>query len=154
METELEELREHFIEELQGIIVEHIQKENIGPDDPEQSVILDIAARKFPSISGNLMKKLEASQDIKLRLDKKFLKENQYGLNEVFVNDEIRLNNLDFREYMEVTRRVLLGRSMNADKHTESGCCHPGWRISGIPMWELQRVSRPDFVKNNCNQCG
>ena len=32
------------------------------------------------------------------------------------MNDEIRLNNLDFREYMEVTRRVILGRSVNADK--------------------------------------
>ena len=62
------------------------------------------------------MKELETSQHIELRFDENFLKENHYGLNEVFVNDEIRLNNLDFREYMEVTRRVILGRSVNADK--------------------------------------
>lgn len=116
METELAALRECFIEELQRIVAEHIRKENIGPEDPEQPVILDIAARKFPSISGKLMKELETSQHIELRFDENFLKENHYGLNEVFVNDEIRLNNLDFREYMEVTRRVILGRSVNADK--------------------------------------
>ena len=116
METELAVLRECFIEELQRIVAEHIRKENIGPEDPEQPVILDIAARKFPSISGKLMKELETSQHIELRFDENFLKENHYGLNEVFVNDEIRLNNLDFREYMEVTRRVILGRSVNADK--------------------------------------
>lgn len=116
METELVALRECFIEELQRIVAEHIRKENIGPEDPEQPVILDIAARKFPSISGKLMKELETSQHIELRFDENFLKENHYGLNEVFVNDEIRLNNLDFREYMEVTRRVILGRSVNADK--------------------------------------
>lgn len=116
METELAALRECFIEELQRIIAEHIRKENIGPEDPEQPIILDIAARKFPSISGKLMKELETSQHIELRFDENFLKENHYGLNEVFVNDEIRLNNLDFREYMEVTRRVILGRSVNADK--------------------------------------
>lgn len=62
------------------------------------------------------MKELETSQHIELRFAENFLKENHYGLNEVFVNDEIRLNNLDFREYMEVTRRVILGRSVNADK--------------------------------------
>ena len=116
METELGALRECFIEDLQRIVAEHIRKENIGPEDPEQPVILDIAARKFPSISGKLMKELETSQHIELRFDENFLKENHYGLNEVFVNDEIRLNNLDFREYMEVTRRVILGRSVNADK--------------------------------------
>ena len=116
METELAALRDCFIEELQRIVAEHIRKENIGPEDPEQPVILDIAARKFPSISGKLMKELETSQHIELRFDENFLKENHYGLNEVFVNDEIRLNNLDFREYMEVTRRVILGRSVNADK--------------------------------------
>lgn len=116
METELAALRECFIEELQRIVAEHIRKENIGPEDPEQPVILDIAARKFPSISGKLMKELETSQHIELRFDENFLKENHYGLNEVFLNDEIRLNNLDFREYMEVTRRVILGRSVNADK--------------------------------------
>ena len=116
METELAALRECFIEELRRIVAEHIRKENIGPEDPEQPVILDIAARKFPSISGKLMKELETSQHIELRFDENFLKENHYGLNEVFVNDEIRLNNLDFREYMEVTRRVILGRSVNADK--------------------------------------
>lgn len=116
METELAALRECFIEELQRIVAEHIRKENIGPEDPEQPVILDIAARKFPSISGKLMKELETLQHIELRFDENFLKENHYGLNEVFVNDEIRLNNLDFREYMEVTRRVILGRSVNADK--------------------------------------
>lgn len=116
METELAALRECFIEELQRIVAEHIRKENIGPEDPEQPIILDIAARKFPSISGKLMKELETSQHIELRFDENFLKENHYGLNEVFVNDEIRLNNLDFREYMEVTRRVILGRSVNADK--------------------------------------
>lgn len=116
METELAALRECFIEELQRIVAEHIRKENIGPEDPEQPVILDIAARKFPSISGKLMKELETLQHIELRFDENFLKENHYGLNEVFLNDEIRLNNLDFREYMEVTRRVILGRSVNADK--------------------------------------
>lgn len=116
METELAALRECFIEELQRIVAEHIRKENIGPEDPEQPVILDIATRKFPSISGKLMKELETSQHMELRFDENFLKENHYGLNEVFVNDEIRLNNLDFREYMEVTRRVILGRSVNADK--------------------------------------
>ena len=116
METELAALRECFIEELQRIVAEHIRKENIGPEDPEQPVILDIAARKFPSISGKLMKELETSQHIELRFDENFLKENHYGMNEVFVNDEIRLNNLDFREYMEVTRRIILGRSVNADK--------------------------------------
>lgn len=116
METELAALRECFIEELQRIVAEHIRKENIGLEDLEQPVILDIAARKFPSISGKLMKELETSQHIELRFDENFLKENHYGLNEVFVNDEIRLNNLDFREYMEVTRRVILGRSVNADK--------------------------------------
>ena len=116
METELGALRECFIEDLQRIVAEHIRKENIGPEDPEQPVILDIAARKFPSISGKLMKELETSQHIELRFYENFLKENHYGLNEVFVNDEIRLNNLDFREYMEVTRRVILGRSVNADK--------------------------------------
>ena len=116
METELAALRECFIEELQRIVAEHIRKENIGSEDPEQPVILDIATRKFPSISGKLMKELEMLQHIELRFDENFLKENHYGLNEVFVNDEIRLNNLDFREYMEVTRRVILGRSVNADK--------------------------------------
>ena len=121
METELKELREQFIEELQKIIVEHIRKENIGPGEPEESIILDIIAGKFPYIAEKLMRKLEIVQHIELRFDEKFLQKNHYGLNGVFRNEEVRLNHLDFREYMEVTRRVILGRSMDADKISVNG---------------------------------
>lgn len=116
VEAELEEIRDKFIEELHRIVIIHILKEHISSKDPELLMMLDIIARKFPSISDEVMEKIEASQNIELTLDKKFLEKNKYSLNDLLFKEQICLNNVDFRNYMEITRRAILGRCIAADE--------------------------------------
>lgn len=115
MEEELISLRELFIDELKNIIIQHINKEKIETADDEMSMILDIAVRTFPSLSGILLKRLRSSDIKELKFDDHFIKDNDYTLADVFSKDEIELKNVDFIQYQEVTRQVLLGRIMNAD---------------------------------------
>ncbi|MBQ8327580.1 MAG: hypothetical protein IJX86_10940 [Lachnospiraceae bacterium] len=115
MEEELNTIRELFINELKNIIMQHIAKEKIAIYDAELTMIMDIAVRTFPSLSGILLKVLGSSEIKELKFDDIFIKENEYSLKEIFSKDAIELKNVDFTQYQEVTRQVLLGRIMNAD---------------------------------------
>ena len=115
MEEELNAIRELFIDELKNIIMQHIAKEKIVTLDDELSMIWDIVVRTFPSLSGMFLKELSSSDISGLKFDEIFMKENKYTLKEFFSKDEIELKNVDFTQYREVTRQVLLGRIMNAD---------------------------------------
>lgn len=115
MEKELTALRELFINELKNIIIQHIEKEKITTLDTEITMVFDIAVRRFPSLSGMLLKVLSSSNILELKFDDIFMKKNEYTLKEIFSKDEIEFNDVDFTQYKEVTRQVLLGRIMNAD---------------------------------------
>lgn len=116
MELELEIIKDGFVEELCRIITKHILKEHMSTDDPEQLMILDIIARKFPSILEKLLRKLKISQNMKITLDKNFVEKNKYILDDIFSKEQLWLNDVDFRSYMEITRQTILGRSITADE--------------------------------------
>ena len=88
----------------------------MSTDDPEQLMILDIIARKFPSILEKLLSKLKISQNMKITLDKNFVEKNKYILDDIFSKEQLWLNDVDFRSYMEITRQTILGRSITADE--------------------------------------
>ncbi len=123
MEEELALIRHQFISELKNIIMQHITKEKIATLDDELSMILDIVVRTFPSLSGMLLKELGSSEIKELKFNDTFMKENNYTLKEFLGNDEIELKNVDFTQYQEVVRQVLLGRMMNADIIAVDGLC-------------------------------
>lgn len=116
IKEELKNLRDAFVGEILDTITGHVQKENITGDDPEGAVILNIVIREFPTLSGCLLKRLCASQNIKLTFDKKFLENHSYNMNDIFSKDTIVLSETNFMEYQEITRQVILGRSMYAEK--------------------------------------
>lgn len=116
MKEELEKLRNEFADELQRIIVEHILKENITLKDPEQLMVLDVIVRKFPSISSNLLKRLNILQDVDLAYDKKFTEKNKYQLRDILSKRQLQLNEVDFGGYMEIIRCAILGRCVGADE--------------------------------------
>ena len=89
----------------------------MSTDDPEQLMILDIIARKFPSILEKLLRKLKISQNMKITLDKNFVEKNKYILDDIFSKEQLWLNDVDFRSYMEITRQTILGRSITADEN-------------------------------------
>ena len=48
---------------------------------------------------------------MKITLDKNFVEKNKYILDDIFSKEQLWLNDVDFRSYMEITRQTILGRS-------------------------------------------
>ena len=53
---------------------------------------------------------------MKITLDKNFVEKNKYILDDIFSKEQLWLNDVDFRSYMEITRQTILGRSITADE--------------------------------------
>lgn len=56
-----------------------------------------------------LLSKLKISQNMKITLDKNFVEKNKYILDDIFSKEQLWLNDVDFRSYMEITRQTILG---------------------------------------------
>lgn len=116
MKEELQFLRDEFVKELKNIVIHHITEEGMEAGDPESSMVVDIAVRKFPSLSGKLLKLLVTPDFMDLQFDHVFMQKNQYSLSDVFKKDEMILHDVEFISYQEASRQVLLGRIMNAEQ--------------------------------------
>ena len=107
---ELEQLKTIFIEQLTNIIFDHVKNEEIDVNDNLFSTILNIAVTLFPSLADRILTQLcetslhNAPIPGYLNLDTK-------ATIKAFINSaECTLQNVDFRKYEEVYRRIILGK--------------------------------------------
>ncbi|MEG0685762.1 MAG: hypothetical protein RR425_00605, partial [Erysipelotrichales bacterium] len=115
IDEELKDLRKMFISELVEIIKSHAKNEKYDSSDSQISLILDIIIRKFPSISNMIIQNLQQN-DINIDLfNDEGLKKINFQFSDLFLKPNIYLNYADFRNYRELTRKIIIGRLLSAD---------------------------------------
>ena len=113
VKDELEQLETKFIEQLINIVCEHVKNEEIDVNDSLFSTILNIVVTSFPSLADIILFKLcetplrDAPIPGYLNLDTKAT------INGLISSANFTLKNVDFREYEEVYRRLLLGKLLD-----------------------------------------
>jgi len=116
IEDEVELLRKQFISKVIEIVNLHISRENYEMTDSQISLIFDILVRKFSSIANELMNNLAHSEiNIDLFVDDA-LKKSNVRCCDLFQNSNVRIDDADFRNYREITRQIIVGRLLGADK--------------------------------------
>lgn len=111
--SEIEEIKAKFIEQLASTICSHIEKEDIKITDKLFSTILNIAVKKFPTLADKLLVLLCETSLGNASVPVDFNVDTQITINELMKNAEFSLNNVDFRKYKEVYRRILIGKMID-----------------------------------------
>ena len=115
IEDELLSINQKFVEELIKIVCEHIKKEKIGVGDPELPLIFDIVVCKFPSLAEKFFKQLCDTELFNIPFPEKFNFDKELTINELIHNKKLLFSNINFKNYREVYRRILISKLINVD---------------------------------------
>lgn len=116
MNEELKNLREKFIVEVKRIVLEHLKIESINIDDEELSLVLDIIVRKFPCLANDIIYLIKDTEYAQVEVDELALGDNKILMQDLFNARNLSIENVNFLQYREVIRQILIGRMINADK--------------------------------------
>ncbi len=136
IDHEIEALKTKFIDRLTNIICNHIETEKIDINDNLFATVLNIVVTLFPSLTDRILTQLcntflsDAPLPSHLNLDTKptikaFIQSNNFALNDV-----------DFRKYEEVYRRILLGKfiDVNSIEVTDNNVVIQGANYQELPI--------------------
>lgn len=116
MEEELKKLQEQFVEELKHVVLEHFKTESIVPENAEVSLIFEILIQRFPSLSSDIIYLIKDTEYSKVKIDGLSLGDKKLSIQDLFNEKLLFLSNANFPQYQEVTRQILIGRMINANK--------------------------------------
>lgn len=114
IDDEIESIKTKFVEQLISIICFHIKKEEIEINSPLFSTILNIAIVKFPAYADKILYALCETTLGDALIPRRYDLETQLTIKELMTGSCLTLKNVDFREYEEVYRRLLLGKLIDA----------------------------------------
>lgn len=146
VDSEIEEIKAKFIEQLASTICSHIEKENIKTTDKLFSIILNIAVKDFPSFADKLLVLLCETSLGNAPVPESFNMDTQITICELIKSAEFSLSNIDFRKYKEVYRRILIGKLINVGSiHVnDSSMLVYDSQYSALPM-ERYRIYEEDY---------
>ena len=107
---EMEQLTDNFVQQLVDIVCSHIEKEGININDRLFSLILNIVIKKFPSLADKILILLCDTSLGTAPIPEHFNTGESITIKELMQKVNFSLNNIDFRKYEEVYRRILLGK--------------------------------------------
>lgn len=107
---ELEQLKTKFIEQLTNIICEHVKSEEIDVNDNLFSTILNIVVTLFPSLADKIFTQLCETSLSDAPIPSYLNLNTKATIKELMNSSDFVLENVDFRKYEEVYRRILLGK--------------------------------------------
>lgn len=116
MNEELKKLREKFILEVKHIVLEHLKTESINIENIELSLVFEIIVRKFPFLVSDIIYLIKDTEYVKARIDGLTMGDNKISIQDLFNEKTLLIENVNFLQYQEVIRRILIGRMINADK--------------------------------------
>lgn len=116
MTEELERLREQFIVEVERIVLEHLKTELIDSESIELSLVFETLIRKLPSISSDIIYSIKDTEYSKAKIDTLLLEGKKISIQELFDKKLVSILDTNFPRYQEVTRQILIGKMINADK--------------------------------------
>lgn len=116
MTEELKRLQGQFIIEVERIVLEHLETELIVPEDMEVSMIFEILIRRFPSLSSDIIHLVKNTKYSKAKIDALSLGDKKISIQDLFNENLLSIFDTNFLEYQEITRQILIGRMINANK--------------------------------------
>lgn len=116
MNEELKKLREKFVVEVEHVVLEHLKTESINIENVELSLIFDVLIRRFPSLSSDIIYLIKDTEYSRAKIDGLSLGDNKISIQDLFNERALLIENVNFSEYSEITRKILIGRMADADK--------------------------------------
>lgn len=116
MDEQLKILREQFIVELGHIILKHLETESIDLEGAELSLVFEIIMRRFPSAFSDIIYLIRDTKYSEAKIDRLSLGDKKLSIQDLFDEGLWFISDTNFAEYPEITRQILIGRMINADK--------------------------------------
>ena len=107
---ELEQLKTKFIAQLINIICDHVKTEEIAVNDNLFSTILNIVVTVFPSLADRIFIQLCQTALSEAPIPSYMNLRTNATIKALISGANFALENVDFRKYEEVYRRILLGK--------------------------------------------
>jgi len=142
---ELEQLKTIFIEQLTNIVSDHVKTEEIDVNDNLFSTILNIVVTVFPSLADKIFIQLCETALSEAPIPSYLKLKSKATIKALISSADFALENVDFRKYEEVYRRVLLGKLLNVktievveDNLTVQGANYQELPIERIRIYEQE----------------
>lgn len=116
MDEELTRLREQFIVEIERIAIEHLKTESIDLESTELSLVFEILIQRFPALSSDIICLVKDTDYSRAKIDKLSLGDKKVSIQDLFNEELLSISDANFLEYQEVTRQILVGKMINAEK--------------------------------------
>ena len=107
---EIEQLKAKFIEQLTKTICEHVKAEEIDINDSLFSTVLNIVVTLFPSLADKIFTQLCETSLSDAPIPSYLTLNVRPTIKELMNSSDFVLEDVDFRKYEEVYRRILLGK--------------------------------------------
>ncbi len=110
IDSEIEQLKMKFVDQLTAIICSHVKNEEIAITDNLFSSILNIVVTKFPSLADKIFVRLCETSLSDAPIPNDFNFDSKTTIKELMKSVDFTLKNIDFRKYKEIYRRILIGK--------------------------------------------
>ena len=107
---EIEQLKAKFIEQLTKTICDHVKAEEIDINDSLFSTVLNIVVTLFPSLADKIFTQLCETSLSDAPIPSYLTLNVRPTIKELMNSSDFVLEDVDFRKYEEVYRRILLGK--------------------------------------------
>lgn len=118
IDEEYDKVKEEIIVQIKETVFSHIAKYKIIYTDPEWAMILDYLIRLFPQISSEVINQIHSEHKDWLLYEDNNLKKSNVEIQNVFTDDIICIENVDFRRYREISRHIIFRKAISADRIT------------------------------------
>ncbi|MDD5810492.1 MAG: hypothetical protein PUD17_00165 [Treponema sp.] len=110
---EVKQLRDEFILNIENQIKHHIRKEQIDSKDREFFFLYEFICSRYFFIASKLVVDIATSEENDIFFPDDSL--SHLKIADLVSNEERKIENVNFQEYQEISRQILLGKCINSD---------------------------------------
>ena len=110
---EVNQLKEEFILNIEKQIKQHIKKEQIDSKDREFFFLYEFICSRYFFIASKLVVDIATSEENDIFFPDDSL--SHLKIADLVSNEETKIENVNFQEYQEISRQILLGKCINSD---------------------------------------
>lgn len=110
---EVKQLRDEFILNIENQIKHHIRKEQIDSKDREFFFLYEFICSRYFFIASKLVVDIATSEENDIFFPDDSL--SHLKIADLVSNEETKIENVNFQEYQEISRQILLGKCINSD---------------------------------------
>lgn len=116
LREEYDRIREQLIVQIKNVVLRHIKTYKIANIDLEWVFILDYIIRKYPYISSEIINMIHGELKEWMLYEDEYLKKSNVKIQNIFDDDNICIENTNFRKYREISRNIIFRKAIGADR--------------------------------------